>query len=209
MYLVGSRGQQQVDDLYDYSGSITTGGTAQLLLPQSKSRSTLLVVNLSSLSMNLQFGCGLAPTAVLTSGVVTSVTVNDTGFGYTDAPEVMFLGGGNQGDPQTRGGTMPDWPAPTKPARGRAIMATSALGGLKVSSIEIDDGGAGYLAPPFVYLRALRTDPTGVGLPTAVLGVPLAANGGNLYVNGTTCPSSAIAIFGSVTALPYTVKWMP
>jgi hypothetical protein len=208
MYLPGSRGQQQIDDYYDYSGTITTGGNAQLLLPQSKSRSFLLVVNTSSLSMNLQFGAGLAPTAVLTSGVVTSVTVNDAGFGYNAAPDVLFLGGGNANDPASYGGTAPDWPSPKHPAQGRAIMTTSALGGLKIASIEINDGGSGYLAPPFVYVRPQRNDPTGVGIPSAAAGVPLLANGGNYYVNGTTCPSTAIAIYGSVTALPYTVKWM-
>jgi hypothetical protein len=209
MYWPGTRGQQQIDDMYDYSGSITTGGTAQLLLPQSKSRSFLLIVNTSTLSMNLQFGCGLQPTAVLTSGVVTSVTVNDVGFGYQLPPDVMFLGGGNANDPVSKGATMPDWPTPPHPAQGRALMTTSAVSGLKVSSIDINDGGVGYTAAPFVFLRANRADPTGVGLPSATAGIPLAANGGNYYVNGTTCPTSAIAIFGSVTGLTYTVKWMP
>lgn len=208
MHLPGSRGQQQIEDYYDSSGSITTGGTAQLILPQRKSCSFLLIANVSTGPLMIQVGIRPA-TAVLTNGVVTSVTVNDAGFGFQVPPDVFFWGGGNANDPMTLGGTMPDWPSPSKAAAGRAIMGASGISGLNVSSIEIDNGGSGYTAAPFVYLRPQRIDPTGVGIPSASVGIPLGANGGNYYVNGTTCPSTAIAIWGATTGQAFTVKWMP
>lgn len=204
----GSRNQQQIDDYYDYSGTIATGGTAQLLLPQRKSCSHLVIANLSSGAMQVQFGIAPA-TAVLTSGKVTSVTVNDAGFGFLAPPDIFFFGGGTSGDLVTYGATMPDWPAPPSVASARAIMTSSAISGLQISSIEVDSGGSGYLAPPFVYVRAKRIDPTGVGLASATTGIPLLPNGGSYYINGTACPTSALSIWGASTSQVYTVKWMP
>lgn len=202
MQLVGSRAQQQVDDYFDYSGTIATGGTPQLLMPQRKSCSHLVIANLSAEALNIQFGV-LPATAGLTNGAVTSVTVNDAGFGFLVPPEVMFLGGGNAGDVATQGATMPDWPAPFRPAKGRAILTAGAI-----SSIEIDDPGSGYLAVPYVAVRASRRDPNGVGIPSATRGIQLPANTGIFVLNGTSCPTVAISVYGGTAGQAYTAKWM-
>lgn len=203
MQLIGSRSQQQIDDYFDSSGAITTGGTAQLLLPQRKSCSHLIIANNSTGVLMVQFGVPPA-TATLTNGVVTSVSVPDAGFGFLAPPDVAFLGGGNANDLASQGATMPGWPAPFNAAQGVATLSGGAING-----ITITNGGSGYLAAPFVYLRPSRTDPTGVGTPSATAGLPLQANGGSYYINGTSCPTTAISIWGATTGQAYCVKWMP
>ena len=93
MNLIGSNNQQRIDGYFDYSGTITTGGAAQLMVPQRRSCSHLVLANNSVGSLFVQFGVRPA-TATLTSGVVTSVTINDAGFGFQYIPNVTFLGGG-------------------------------------------------------------------------------------------------------------------
>jgi len=208
MQLIGTRGQQQIDDLFDASGTITTGGTAQLVLPQRKSCSLLLLENISDTDMLFQIGVRPA-VATLTSGVVTSISVPDIGFGFTLPPLVLALGGGNAGDPSTQGGTLPGWPTPNNPAQLRAVMATSLLGGLQISSISIDNGGSGYLAPPFIYIQPDRRDPTGVGLPTASVGMLLKSGGGQASYDATMCPTTAISVFCATTGKAFTCKWAP
>jgi hypothetical protein len=206
--LTGSRGQQQIDDLYDSSGTITAGGTAQLVLPQRKSCSLLLLENISTVDMTFQIGVQPA-VATLTNGVVTSITVNDVGFGFQLPPEVVAYGGGNSNDPSTKGGTLFGWPSPNNPAVLRAVMTTSLLGGLQISSIEIDNGGSGYIAPPFIYIRPDRRDPTGVGLPSATVGLLLKAGGGQASYDATMCPTTAVSAFCATTGSAYTCKWAP
>ena len=209
MILIGARGQQVLDDYYDYDGTIATGGSAQLALPRRKSCSHLIVINNSTGLLMIQFGVRRA-VATLTNGGVTGVSVPDAGFGFVYTPVVYFGGGGIADDPtQGVGVTMPDWPSPFNPASGRAVMSTSALGGLQISSISIDSGGTNYTAPPYVFIRADRRDATGVGIPSATAGFPIQANGGSYYVNGTSCPTSAISIWGATTGQSYAVKWMP
>ena len=208
MKLLGSGGQQRRDSLFDASGTITTGGTAQLLLPQSKARSYLLIVNNSSGLLMVQIGILPAVATISGGKVASSITVNDVGFGFNLPPIVEFLGGGNSNDPPSYGATAPDWPAPAAPASGIAIMAASAINGLKISSITLNNPGSGYLAAPYVQVRADRTDPTGVGLPSATAGIPLLSQGSNYYSNGTTCPTDAVAIWGATTGQAFTCKWM-
>ena len=203
MRLIGAKGQQLVDDYYDNSGTITAGGTAQLLLPQRKACSHLVIANNSTGVLMVQFGIRPA-VATLTSGVVTSVTVPDAGFGFLYPPTLLFLGGGNINDPtMSTGATMPDWPSVNSPAQARAVLTAGAI-----SSVLLDNGGSGYLAAPYVFIQADRRDPTGVGIPSATVGIPIAA-GGAYYVNGTACPTSAIAIWGATTGQAFTCKWMP
>ena len=100
MLLPGSRGQQQRDTFYDFSGTITAGGTPQLLLPERKSTSFLFIQNISSYQMFIKFGSAKAH-AVLTNGAVSSVVaasahVTSTGelahtFSYIFAVAVVFL----------------------------------------------------------------------------------------------------------------------
>lgn len=208
MYLPGARGQQQIDDYYDYSGTITTGGVAQLALPQRKSCSFLLVANVSTGILQIQIGVQRA-IATISGGAVTGVTVPDAGFGFTKPPAILFGGGGNANDPVTSGGTMPDWPSPYNVAQAAPIMGTSSISGQTIASIALITGGAGYLSAPYVHILADRSDPTGVGIASATAGIPLQASGGSYYVNGTACPSTAISIWGATTGQAYTVKWMP
>lgn len=196
----GIAGQQRQDFYYDASGTIASGGTAQLMLSQSKSRSHLMIINNSIGVLNIQFGIPPA-TAVLTSKAVTSVTVPDAGFGFLVPPAVLFLGGGNANDPASQGATMPDWPPPTNAARATATIANGTI-----SSITISNGGANYLAPPYVAIVPDRTDPTGVGTASAAT-FPLLPNGGNVYFNGPVCPTDAISIWGATTGQAYVVKW--
>jgi len=207
MQLVGSRSQQQQDDMYDFSGSVTTGGTAQLLLPQAKSRSLFIFVNTSANVMSIQFGIRPS-TSALTSGVVTSVTLVDAGQLFWLPPLVEFLGGGNVGAPGFAGATAPDWPGPTNPANGHAVMSGSA-GAQTISSISIDSGGSGYLVAPYVLVKAAPGDPTGVGALTATtVGLQIAA-GATLQLNGTCCPTSAAVVFCGTPASTFTCKTMP
>jgi hypothetical protein len=208
LQLVGSRDQAQQDFYFDASGTIIAGGTAQLLLPQRKSCSHLVIVNNSTGALVVQFGV-LPGIATLTGGVVSSVSVPDAGFGFKAAPDIEFLGGGASNDPTTFGATMPGWPAPFNPARGIAVMGTSTLGGLQINSISVTFGGSGYLAPPYVMIRPRRTDPTGVGIPSAAAGIPLTASGGSYSINGTSCPTDAIAIWGATTSQAFACKWLP
>lgn len=58
--LVGIRGQVYTDPLFDASGAITTGGTAQLILPMAKTRSSLILENTSDTNMLFEFGSARA-----------------------------------------------------------------------------------------------------------------------------------------------------
>lgn len=203
MILQGARGQQRIDDLYDASGTITAGGTAQLCLQQRKSCSLLLIENISDTDMLFQIG--VRPSvATLTAGVVTSVAVSDAGFGFLVPPLVEFLGGGVSNDLATQGGSLPDWPPPNNAAKGIAVLT-----GGSISSITVTSGGSGYLAAPFVYIRPARTDPTGVGLPSATAGILLKANGGQASFDATMCPTTAVAVYCATTGKAYTIKWAP
>jgi hypothetical protein len=203
MRLIGARGQQLIDDYYDNSGSITTGATPQLMLPARKACSHLVIVNNSSGNLVIQFGVRPS-TCSISNGAVSSVSVVDAGFGFTYTPSVFFLGGGNNGDPtMTVGVTAPDWPSPNNPAQGRAVLTSGSI-----SSITLDYAGSGYLSAPYVFIQPDRRDATGVGVPSASIGITIAA-GGSYILNGTACPTSAIAIWGATTGQSYTVKWMP
>lgn len=202
MYLSGARGQQQVDNWYNLSGTITAASVSQLLLPQSKSRSFLAIINNSVGTLNIQVGVP-AGTATLTSGVVTSITYPDAGFGFLQPPDVLLLGGGNANDPASQGATMPDWPPPSSPA-----IATATIANGTISAISINFGGSGYLAAPFVFIVPKRTDPNGVGTARATTFL-LASNGGSLLVNGTMCPTAAISIWGGTLGQSFTCYWAP
>lgn len=202
MKMVGTAGQQHADDYYDYSGTITTGGTAQLCLPQRKSCSFLMIVNNSSGPLTIEFGLQRA-TAVLTGTAVSSITLVNNYFGLIYPPTVTILGGGNANDPTMgTGATMPDWPSPFNPAQ-----AVATISGGSVSAITVSNGGSGYTAPPYVYLTPDRRDPTGVGQCSLTFGSTLTSYGSNYYVNGTMCPTSAISIWGATTGQAYSVKW--
>lgn len=208
--LPGIRGQVYKDRFYDASGTITTGGTAQLLLPVSQIRSSLVIVNNSSDNLLLEFGAGRA-TATLTSGAVSSCSVTNAGFGYSIAPAIKFLGGafGPPGNPQiaptyTLQG-LPDWTCPNKPATAHCVMTGSAPN-MTISSIVIDNPGTGYAYPPYVQIVNYHNDPFGCAVPSATVGLPLFP-GGSYDSNGSICITDQISIYGSTTGQQYLCKY--
>lgn len=205
MRLVGSGGQQRCDHLYDASGSLA-GSSAQLILAQSRSRSFLQIQNLAATDMWLEFGSARA-TCSLTSGVVTTVTVSNAGFGFTLPPQVMFLGGGTDADGIFLGGNQPNYDSPQAISGGRPAQAHATLNAGTVNAIVIDDGGAGYKIAPFVFLLNDPNDPYGCAAPTSGTGVLLVRSGGSLTFNGTNCPTDPIAVIGTKDAV-FTCKWM-
>lgn len=218
MILPGAGGQQnRGQPLYDASGSITTGGTAQLLLPRALSRSSLIIENISDTNMFVDFGSARA-TATISSGQVNAVSVANAGFGFSVAPMVVFYGGAYT-DPKMITPTysiagLPGYPNPSNPNvadPGRPAKATCVMTGtapnLSVSSISIDDPGAGYAYPPFVFLHNRFMDPYGCALPSATVGILLVANGGSYTANGTVCTTDQVGIFCATTGKKFTCKF--
>lgn len=219
MILPGAAGQRARHLLMNASGTITAGGTAQLLLPEAQSRSMFMFTNLSGHNMYLEFGSARA-TATITSGAVTSVSIANGGFGFTYPPDVEFLGGGNSGNSAVRGVGQWGYPSPgdpfyqqsprvvdlssQRPARGTATLSAGA-----VNAVSLIDGGGGYNVAPYIFIRNSARDPYGCATPSVTSGVLCQANGGGLYLNGPVCPTDPIAVYGSTTSDPFYCVWMP
>ena len=207
MRLVGSGGQVRLDELYDASG--TLNNQSVLALGQSQSRSHLLIQNTGSATIWVMVGPAKA-TATLGSGVVSSVAVANAGQNYSFAPKVIFLGGGGAigGVPAGYVGLGQEGaPSPSRVAQAHCVMTGSA-GAMTISSIVVDDPGAGYVAAPYVYLQNDPRDPNGVAIAAANTGIRLDASTSPVIWNGTVCPTSAISIFAAAPA-SYTLLWMP
>ena len=195
--------------LYDASGTLTLGGTPQLVLPEQPSRSYLFFQNISTDLLRVEFGSARA-TCGLTSGAVTSVTVTNAGFNFTRPPVIRFEGGGGLLNGQYVGVAAPNGPSPSRPAKAHAVLTGGASGGGSyVSSIVIDDPGAGYVIAPFVAIFNSDLDPYGVAAPSATSGMILAGSGAAPIVfNGFTCPTNSIAVYGATTGDAFTCKFM-
>ena len=108
MKLPGAPHQLIRHPLYRADGIVTTGGTAQLVLAQSLARSLLILGNGSTDVLMFEFGAGAA-TAVMSGAnapganlTVSSVTVNNAGFNFTNPPVVEdFLAAGGRAIPVT------------------------------------------------------------------------------------------------------------
>jgi hypothetical protein len=206
--LVGSRGQYYADRLFDVSGTITNGGTPQLLLPVALNRTSLIIQNISDTAMYISLGAPPA-TASLTSGAVSSVSVGNAGFGYSMAPTVHFYGGTNSNRNSSPAYTLsglPDYPAPSSPATAVCVMSGSAPN-MTISSITVTSGGSGYAYPPFVFLQNRSLDPYGCSIPSATNGILLAASGGSYTSNGTICTTDQIGIFCATSGKAFTCKF--
>lgn len=207
--LIGSSGQYNGSEyMFDLSGTITSGGTAQLLLPKSFSRSSLIIQNLhATANMYLEIGAARA-TATLTNGVVTSCSVTNAGMGYSLPPRVHFYGGQNtsQTMPAYTLAALPDWPSPSAPASAHCVM-TGTAPNMTVSSIVIEGGGANYACPPYVWLRNDPRDPFGSAVPSTTSGIELVAAGGSYTSNGTICTTDQIAIFCATSTAPFVCKF--
>lgn len=205
MQLTGIRGQDQRDPLYDASGTITAGGTAQLLLSENPQRKFLMIQNISDTNMFLEFGSARA-TATLTANKVTSCSVTNGGQGFTVAPIIEFVGGGNVGGPTGNstfiGCGQPGYQSPQNPAQAHCVLAGGAI-----SSIVVDNGGALYAVAPYVFIRNSLNDPNGVATPSATSGIELLPQG-SITFSGTSCATDSIAIFCATTGKAFTCKFM-
>lgn len=206
MQLPNTRGQKYRDLTYDASGTIASGGTAQLILPERLSTSFMMIQNISDTTMYFQFGCGFA-TASLTNGVVSSVAVVDAGAGFTYAPVIEFLGGGQGGNGLFQGPGQPGYQSPSNPATAVCNMTGSA-GNLSISTISVTHGGSRYIKAPYVQITNDPKDPNGYGVPSATRGFALVANGGSLVLNGTACTTDPLSVFCASSSKAFTCKWM-
>lgn len=203
MKLVGASGQFVKHPTFNLSGTITTGGTAQLILPERTRCSMLLVQNISTTVMYLEIGSARA-TATITNGVVTSVAVTNAGFGFTVPPVIEFLGGGDAAaNPNYLGAGLPGYQCPTNVAKAHAVLSAGTVG-----SIVVDNGGTNYVKAPYVFMRNAENDPYGVATPSATSGIELGANGGSYYQNGTCCTTDSLALFCSASTSAFTVEFM-
>lgn len=206
--LVGARGQYVTDHLFDLSGTITSGGTPQLIFPVSLVRSSFIVQNISDTAMYLAIGAPPA-TCSLTGSSVSSVSVGNAGFGYSIAPTVHFYGGANanrNSQPTYALGGLPDYPSPSSGASAHCVMTGSAPN-MTIASITVDSGGSGYAYPPFVFLKNRDLDPFGCSIPTVTNGILLAASGGSYTSNGTVATTDQMAIFCATSGKAYTMKF--
>ena len=210
MYIPGTKAQGDRSPLYDASGSTT--GAAQLVRPMVPSCSHFMIQNLSlTTAMYVEFGSARA-TATITSGAITAITVTNGGFGFTYPPTVRFAGGGVGNDSRNLGLNQPGGDGPNSAlTKGRPAVAHAVLTAGVVTSIVIDDPGAGYAIAPYVYLQNTTLDPYGAANPffgSVTSGVLLLASGGAYYVNGTVCPTDQVSLYCSVASQPFTFKWM-
>jgi hypothetical protein len=200
----GIRKQTPLDDLLDFSGTITTGGTAQLLLPQQPRRLYVSISNVDAADV-LLVGIGPAKaSATVAGGLVTGIAVNNGGIGYTVAPQVRILGGIIQGDyERAPGGTN----LQGVPDVGFQATAVATIAAGAVSAITVTNPGSGYLVAPLIYLE--NPWPSlggGAYSPSANNGIPIAVNTTFTFNGSLLVPSSAIAIVGATTGDQFHVK---
>lgn len=209
MRAVGSGGQRSPCNLYDASGTISSGGTAQLVLPRAMERTSLILENISDTDMLFEFGAARA-TASLSSGAVSSVSVANAGFGYSKPPLIIFYGGSylniNQSSPTFSIAGLPDYPTPSNPAQAHCVMSGSAPN-QTVGSIVVDNPGSSYEYPPFVFLMNDPSDMFGCAVPSASVGVLLKANGGSYTNNSSICITDQISVFCASSSKAFTCKY--
>lgn len=175
-----------------YSADITLTGSAQVVLPQHQSRSFLMIQNLSAHAMQLEFGSARA-SATITNGAVTAINVTNAGFNFTRPPVVTLIGGGSAGNPNYVGLSAPGGASPSQPAQAHAVLTSNA-----VSSIVIDNPGAGYVRAPYVLITNSDLDPYGAAVPSVGSGLVLPISQASpLIFNGTFCTTDPIAVLGT------------
>ena len=191
--VVGFTEQQVLTPTYRADGAVTTGGTPQLILPRAAPRSSILIQNTStSDTITLEFGCARA-TATVTNGMVTAITVTNAGFGFTYAPSVHFLGGGNMSNGRDLGVGYPNQLAPSNYASAHCVMS-----GGSISSIVIDNPGSGYDCAPYVQLLNDPNDNYGSAIPSATVGYKLTA-GSVFRESYNVVTTDTIAVYGGST----------
>lgn len=210
MKLVSAGNQSVRHPLYRADGTITTGGTAQLVLAQSQSRSLLKIQNTSLGPQYWEFGSGAA-TATITAGKVTSIAVTNAGFNFSKPPLVRLLGGGgNDGvtaNSSYLGLNQPNGAAPSNFATAHCVMTGNAPN-MTIASITIDTAGANYLCAPYVQLINSDLDPYGCSVPSNGVGMLLTAGSPPYILNGTCCHTDPVAVFGATTGQSFLCRWM-
>ena len=191
--IVGFTEQQNLTPVYRADGSIAAGGTPQLILPRAAPRSSIIIQNTSASStIYLEFGCARA-TATVSGGKVTNITVTNAGFGFTYAPSVHFLGGGNPLNGRDLGLGYPNQDAPSNYATAHCVLSSGAI-----SSIVIDNPGSGYACAPYVQLLNDPNDNYGCAVPSATVGYKLTA-GSVFRESYNVVTTDSIAVFGATT----------
>jgi hypothetical protein len=194
---VGVAEQQILTPTFRADGVLAAGGTPQLVLPHAAPRSSVLIQNTSaSDTLTFEFGSARA-TATITSGVVTSVTVTNAGFGFTYPPIIWFLGGGKHRNGAFLGLGYPNQPSPANFAVAHCVM-TGAAGAMSVASIAIDNGGSNYVTAPYVQIMNDPNDPIGAALPSATSGFQLYP-GQSLYEAHSIVTTDQISVYGATT----------
>lgn len=188
MKLVGA-GAQQLES-YLYRADLTLNGSAQLVLARSMARSYLLLHNASLNPMYLEIGAGAAH-ATISGGIVTGITVDNAGFGFSRPPQVLLMGGGYAGNTSYKGLGQPLGSSPSAVALAHAVLTAGAI-----SSIVVDNGGALYATAPYVQIINDMLDPNGAALPASGSSILLSA-GEKLIWNGTVTPTEPVSVIGT------------
>ena len=219
MYLPNTPSQSGYHPSFRADGTITTGGTPQLILPRAYSRCMLMIMNISTTALYMDHGPPRAK-ATISNGTVTGATVLNAGFGYTLPPLVQFQGGfgpfvansswdgrGLLGSASPTG--LANQGDTVNPAYNRPAQAHCTLSGQAVNAIVIDDPGFGYVNPPEIVLYNQINDPFGCAVPSTTSGIILTASGGFYYLNHTAMWTDPVAIYGATTGQGFTVEYMP
>jgi hypothetical protein len=198
------RGQTNLIRGYRFDGAIASAVAPQLILPEAAPRSSVSIQNTSNAAMWLDFG-GARAAAVVSGGSVVSVSVTNGGFGYAYPPVIRFMGGAaDPGNGRFLGIGYPGHPAPSRPARAHAVL----VGGV-VTSIVVDDGGAGYSSiPPYVHLANDPQDPFGCASPYgagAGAGYQLAP-GSTWYEAFSVVATETVAVWSATVSATYACR---
>ena len=204
MRFPGSKGQLGTRDLtFRADSTIASVTLPQLVLPEAIQRSYFLFQNASNSPMFLEFGSARAH-ATLTSGVVTSVTVDNAGFGFTRPPLIEFLGGGLPSDNTSFiASGQPDYPSPSNFARAHCVLTTGA-----VSSIVVDNGGSGYKVAPYVRVTNDPLDLIGCADPSVNSGTGfLLPSGDWIDDSHISVPTDQVAVFCATLTAPFFCRY--
>ncbi len=127
-------------------------------------------------------GSGATATAVLTSGVVSSITISNAGTGYTSAPSIAFSAG-----TITTAGTNP--------------TGTGNATNFIVSGIQVTNPGIGYTSAPSVSFSSGTGTTAVANLSAVVLGAATSIGGtGDLIINpGITGGANILTKVGAGT----------
>lgn len=187
---------QRPNPVYDFSGACT--GAAKLILPIWQTRTYFAFSNASSHDMLLVFG-GATATASLTSGKISSISVGNAGFGYTYAPLVKFFGGGYPPNGVGAGTEGVGWAAigAPSPVTNDKPAAVATLSGGAVNAITIQNGGAGFVTAPLVYLENDPRDPVGAAAPSATVGMLIKSGSAPFIMSAEFCTTAQVAVYGT------------